>query len=70
MEEKEEGKRAYTRAHAFDLDIDIILAQLSNTIFQRLFLANTHSHTHARYYSSSSSSSLCLCLCLLLPLIL
>ena len=45
MEEKEEGKRAYTRAHAFDLDIDIILAQLSNTILATS-LANTHTSTH------------------------
>ncbi len=45
MEEKEGGKRAYTRAHAFDLDIDIILAQLSNTILATS-LANTH--TQAR----------------------
>ena len=45
MEEKEGGKRAYTRAHAFDLDIDIILAQLSNTILATS-LANTHTSTH------------------------
>jgi len=57
VENEEDEENAYTRMYVRFSMVIIILAQLTNTIFQRLSRYYT-SHNHARYYYYHSSPSL------------